>query len=165
MRGSDPDAALLYLAIMLDGGEDPKFIARRLVIFASEDVGNADPQALTLAVSGLQTVQHIGMPEARITLAQVTTYLASTVKSNAAYKGIDAALDFVRTQSTIEVPTHLRNHHPDKKNYRYPHAYPESFVEQSYTEASTPRFYEPKDQGTEVKIKQRLAQLWDKFRS
>lgn len=160
MRGSDPDAALLYLAIMLDGGEDPKFIARRLVIFASEDVGNADPQALTLAVSALQTVQQIGMPEARITLAQVTTYLASTVKSNAAYKGIDAALDHVRTQATIEVPNHLRNHHPDKKNYRYPHGYPDSFVEQQYAPAGTPTFYNPKEQGTESKILGRLKKLW-----
>lgn len=160
MRGSDPDAALLYLAIMLDGGEDPKFIARRLVIFASEDVGNADPQALTLAVSGLQTVQHIGMPEARITLAQVTTYLAATVKSNAAYNGINEAMAYVRDNPTIEVPTHLRNHHPDKNNYRYPHSYPESFVEQNYAPKGTPTFYAPKDQGTEGKILSRLKKLW-----
>lgn len=160
MRGSDPDAALLYLAIMLDGGEDPKFIARRLVIFASEDVGNADPQALTLAVSGLQTIQHIGMPEARITLAQVTTYLASTVKSNAAYLGINEALAYVRENPTIEVPTHLRNHHPDKKNYQYPHSFPHSFISQNYAPSKTPQFYRPKDVGTESKIWERLKKLW-----
>lgn len=162
MRGSDPDAALLYLAIMLDGGEDPKFIARRLVIFASEDVGNADPQALTLAVSGLQTIQHIGMPEARITLAQVTTYLAATVKSNAAYTGINEALSYVRENTTIEVPTHLRNHHPDKKNYQYPHSSPEGFITQSYSPPHTPTFYHPKEVGTESRIKERLKKLWPK---
>ncbi len=159
IRGSDPDAALLYLAIMLDGGEDPKFIARRLVILASEDIGNADPQALTLAVSGLQTVQHIGMPEARITLAQVTTYLASTVKSNAAYLGINEALSYIQERPTVEVPTHLRNHHPDKKNYQYPHNSPDGFVHQSYSPLNTPQFYRPKPLGTEAKISERLKKL------
>jgi len=159
MRGSDPSASLLYLAIMIDGGEDPVFIARRLVIFASEDVGNADPQALTLAISGLQAVQQIGMPEARINLAQVTTYLASTVKSNAAYSGLDEALAYVRSQPTIEVPTHLRNHHPDKKNYKYPHSFPNHFVTQHYAPKGTPKFYQPTDQGTEARIKERLDKL------
>lgn len=159
MRGSDPSAALLYLAIMIDGGEDPVFIARRLVIFASEDVGNADPQALTLAVSGLQAVQQIGMPEARINLAQVTTYLASTVKSNAAYTGLDEALAYVRSRPTIEVPTHLRNHHPDNKNYKYPHSYPNHYVSQQYAPSETPKFYEPTDQGTEKRIADRLKSL------
>lgn len=159
MRGSDPSAALLYLAIMIDGGEDPIFIARRLVIFASEDVGNADPQALTLAVSGLQAVGQIGMPEARINLAQVTTYLASTVKSNAAYSGLDQALDYVRNRPTIEVPTHLRNHHPDNKNYKYPHSYPNHYVAQEYAPKNTPSFYEPTDQGTEKRISDRLKSL------
>lgn len=159
MRGSDPDAALLYLAIMLDGGEDPKFIARRLVVFASEDIGNADPSALTLAVSGLHAVQNIGMPEARINLAQVTTYMASTVKSNAAYKGINQALEYVRNNPTIEVPTHLRNHHPDIKNYQYPHDFPNHYVPQRYAPTETPSFYQPTDQGTEAKIKERLGQL------
>ncbi|MCF8058805.1 MAG: replication-associated recombination protein A [Bacteriovoracaceae bacterium] len=162
MRGSDPDAALLYLAIMLDGGEDPKFIARRLVIFASEDVGNADPQALTLAISGLSAVENIGMPEARINLAQVTTYLASTVKSNACYKALDEALEYVRTRQTVEVPTHLRNTHPDKYNYQYPHSYPGAFVEQQYSPLETPSFYRPTGNGTEAKILDRLKKLWPK---
>ncbi len=159
MRGSDPSAALLYLAIMIDGGEDPLFIARRLVVFASEDVGNADPQALTLAVSGLQAVQQIGMPEARINLAQVTTYLASTVKSNAAYTGLDEALAYVRSQPTVEVPTHLRNHHPDKKNYKYPHSYPNHYISQQYAPRNTPDFYQPTNQGTEKRIADRLKDL------
>ncbi len=162
MRGSDPDAALLYLAIMLDGGEDPKFIARRLVIFASEDVGNADPQALTLAVSGLAAVENIGLPEARINLAQVTTYLASTVKSNAAYKALDAALEYVRERPTLEVPTHLRNHHPDKSNYKYPHSCEGSFVAQQYSPTGTPQFYQPTENGTESRIGERLKKLWPK---
>lgn len=160
LRGSDPNSSLLYLAIMIDGGEDPVFIARRLVVFASEDIGNADPQALTLAVSGLQAVQNIGMPEARINLAQVTTYLASTVKSNASYLGINEALEFVRSNQTIEVPTHLRNHHPDKANYKYPHSFEGSFVRQIYSEKDLPKFYRPTKNGTEDKILQRLNNLW-----
>ncbi|MCR9204686.1 MAG: replication-associated recombination protein A [Halobacteriovoraceae bacterium] len=159
MRGSDPDAALLYLAVMLDGGEDPKFIARRLVIFASEDIGNADPTALTLAISGLHAVEAIGMPEARINLAHVTTYLASTVKSNAAYEAINSALSFVQERTTLEVPTHLRNQHPDGKNYKYPHAFEGSYVAQQYAPTGTPKFYHPKDVGTEAKIKSRLESL------
>jgi putative ATPase len=160
MRGSDPDSALLYLAIMIDGGEDSVFIARRLVVFASEDVGNADPQALTLAVSGLQAVQNIGMPEARINLAQVTTYLASTVKSNASYLGINEALEFVKEQKTIEVPTILRNHHPDGKKYKYPHSYPGHFVKQNYSSSDLPNFYRPTSNGTEEKIALRIKSLW-----
>lgn len=159
VRGSDPQAALLYLAIMLDGGEDPMFIARRLIILASEDIGNADPQALTLAASTLTAVQHIGMPEARIPLAQTTTYLASTSKSNAAYVGINEALSFVKGQGTIEVPTHLRNHHPDKKNYRYPHNHPHHWVFQKYAIDGLPDFYRPTEQGLEAKIKARLNKL------
>ncbi len=159
IRGSEPSAALLYLAIMIDGGEDPMFIARRLVISASEDVGNADPQALTLAISGLQAVQQIGMPEARICLAQVTSYLASTVKSNAAYNGIDQALSYIRSRPTVEVPTHLRNHHPDIKNYKYPHSFPNHYVSQLYSPEGTPDFYQPTDQGTEARIKDRLKNL------
>jgi putative ATPase len=159
MRGSDPDAALLYLAVMLDGGEDPKFIARRLVIFASEDIGNADPTALTLAISGLHAVEAIGMPEARINLAHVTTYLASTVKSNAAYEAINSALNFVQERTTLEVPTHLRNQHPDGKNYKYPHAFEGGYVPQQYAPAGTPQFYHPKNVGTETKIKSRLESL------
>ncbi len=160
MRGSDPQAALLWLAIMIDGGEDPVFIARRLVIFASEDVGNADPTALQLAVNALHTVEKIGMPEARIPLGQATTYLASTVKSNAAYNGINAALEFVQENPTIEVPTHLRNHHPDNANYKYPHSFAEAFVKQDYAGTKIPQFYKPTDFGIEKRLKDRLAALY-----
>ncbi len=159
MRGSDPQAALLWLAVMIDGGEDPVFIARRLVIFASEDVGNADPTALQLAVNALHTVEKIGMPEARIPLAQATTYLASTVKSNAAYNGINAALAFVQDNPTIEVPTHLRNHHPDNANYKYPHDYPGAHVTQAYTQENIPMFYKPTEFGMEKRLKDRLRAL------
>lgn len=161
MRGSDPQSALLWLAVMIDGGEDPVFIARRLVIFASEDVGNADPTALQVAVNALHAVEKIGMPEARIPLAQATTYVASTVKSNAAYKALDAALEFVRDNPTIEVPTHLRNHHPDIKNYKYPHDYPGAFVKQSYADGNPPQFYHPTENGIEKRLKDRLSALWN----
>lgn len=162
MRGSDPDSAILWLAVMLDGGEDPVFIARRLVIFASEDIGNADPQALTLAVSTLSAVQNIGMPEARINLAQATTYLAATVKSNAAYNAINAALEHVRSQQTIEIPNHLRNYPPKgSAPYKYPHAYPHHFVVQDYSPKNTPKFYEPQEIGLEKNIKERLSKLWN----
>ena len=157
VRGSIPDAALLWLAVMLDGGEDPFFIARRLVILASEDIGNADPAALTLAVSTLQTVQHIGMPEARIPLAQATTYLACTVKSNASYLAIDQALEYVKNNPTLQVPNHLKNFPPpNSKKYLYPHDYPNHWVQQEYTVESIPEFYRPTDQGIEKKIAERL---------
>ncbi len=162
MRGSDPDATLLWLAVMLDGGEDPVFIARRLVIFASEDIGNADINALTIANNALNVVSLIGMPEARITLSQASTYLASTVKSNAAYKAINEALEYVQSQVSIEVPEHLKNFpapsHPDK--YQYPHAFEGSFIEQQYAPLNTPQFYKPKNIGVEQKIKSRLESLW-----
>lgn len=163
MRGSDPDAALLWLAVMLDGGEDPVFIARRLVIFASEDVGNADIGALNMAVNALQVVQQIGMPEARITLSQATTYLASTVKSNRCYQAINEALEYVSNQPTQEVPLHLRNFppkdHPVK--YVYPHNEPGSFVKQEYAPTNAPQFYHPGDVGVEKNIKERLSKLWN----
>jgi len=163
MRGSDPDAALLWLAVMLDGGEDPVFIARRLVIFASEDVGNADLQALNMAVNGLQVVQQIGMPEARITLSQVVTYLASTVKSNAAYLAINEALEYVSSNATQEVPHHLKNfppkNHPVK--YVYPHNEPGHFIQQDYAPKEAPQFYHPEDIGIEKNIKDRLSKLWN----
>lgn len=139
IRGSDPDAALLWLAKMLRGGEDPAFIARRLMISAAEDVGNADPFALTLAVSGWQGTMAIGMPEARILLAQVTTYLASAPKSNAAYKGINQALADIDGGMVLTVPPHLRGtgYSGAAKlghgvGYLYPHDYPGHFVEQNY---------------------------------
>ena len=132
VRGSDTDAAILWLAVMLDGGEDPDFIARRLIILASEDIGNADPRGLQMATSCHYAIKTIGMPEARIILAQTTTYLACAPKSNASYLAIDEALSFIRINPTVEVPTHLRNHHMDKKNYKYPHSYPNHWTQQSY---------------------------------
>ncbi len=165
MRGSDPDAALLWLAIMIDGGEDPIFIARRLIVFASEDVGNSDPQALSLAVAGLSAVQNIGLPEARINLAHVTTYLASTTKSNASYEGINAAMAYIQKYPTLEVPTHLRNQHADKRHYQYPHAHTQHFVQQEYAPKGTPQFYHPSTQGVEKRILERLKGLWQNFKS
>ncbi|MEJ2609895.1 MAG: replication-associated recombination protein A [Candidatus Thiodiazotropha sp.] len=166
MRGSDPDSALLWLAVMLDGGEDPVFIARRLVIFASEDIGNADINGLAIANNALHIVSNIGMPEARITLAQATTYLASTVKSNAAYIAINEALEYVKSNPTIDVPEHLKNfpakNHPIK--YQYPHSFEESWVEQHYSPKGTPQFYRPKNIGVEKNIRNRLLQLWGKLK-
>ncbi|MBL6990368.1 MAG: replication-associated recombination protein A [Bacteriovoracaceae bacterium] len=162
MRGSDPQAAILWLAVMLDGGEDPVFIARRLVVFASEDVGNADPMALNVATATLLAVSKIGMPEARINLAQATTYLASTVKSNASYMAINKALEYVQNQQTIEVPDHLKNYPPKDftGKYLYPHNYPEHFVKQKYTKGDIPQFYKPDGVGREENIHKRLEALW-----
>ena len=138
MRGSDPDAAVYYLAKMLYAGEDPRFIARRIVICASEDVGNADPMALVVATSALRAVEFIGMPEARIPLAQATIYIAKAPKSNACYKAIEAALKDISTEETMEVPDHLKDsHYPGAKKlghgkgYKYPHDYG-GYVEQDY---------------------------------
>lgn len=167
MRGSDPDAAILWLAVMLDGGEDPVFIARRLVIFASEDVGNADIGALNLAVNALQVVSQIGMPEARITLAQATTYLASTIKSNKAYEAINSALEYVENAATLEVPLHLKNFPPPNHNvkYIYPHDGKTNFVSQQYAPTNTPQFYFPTDNGVEKNIKERLKSLWKNLKN
>jgi len=138
MRGSDPDAAIYYLAKMLYAGEDPRFIARRIVICASEDVGNADPLALVLATSALRAVEFIGMPEARIPLAQATIFVANAPKSNACYKAIEAAMEDIQSEQTMEVPTHLKDtHYPGAKKlghgkgYTYPHDYG-GYVEQDY---------------------------------
>ncbi len=172
VRGGDPDAALHYLARMLEAGEDPVFVARRLVILASEDIGNADPQGLTLAMSAAQAVQMIGMPEGRIPLAQATTYLASAPKSNAAYAGINAALADVRHDSTPEVPMHIRNAPTGLMkdegygaNYRYAHTdEPEGMNDRYLPEALAGRiYYEPKESGAEVRIKERLER-WRKER-
>lgn len=163
MRGSDPQAAILWLAVMIDGGEDPVFIARRLVIFASEDVGNADPTALTLATSALNAISQIGMPEARIILAHATSYLASTYKSNAAYLAIDEALDYVRNQATIDVPDHLKNFPPPgAKTYLYPHNFDGHFVTQKYSQEAIPQFFRPTSQGKEEALGRRLEALWRK---
>lgn len=167
MRGSDPDAAVYYLAKMLYAGEDIKFIARRIMISASEDVGNADPNALTVAVSAAQAVERLGMPEARIVLAQAVTYIASAPKSNAAYMAVDAALENVRTYKTT-VPTHLQDSHYKGAaklghgiGYKYAHDYPEHYVEQQYLpdEIKDVRFYEPTEIGYEKNIKERLNRL------
>jgi putative ATPase len=168
VRGSDPDAALYWLARMLEGGEDPVFIARRLLILASEDVGNADPRGIMVAVAGMQAVQALGMPEARLTLAQVTTYLAAAPKSNAAYQGIGEALELVRKAPLQPVPLHLRNA-PTRlmkdlgygSEYRYPHDFPGGYVAQSYwPEGMKPRrLYRPKDIGDEAKLRARLEGL------
>jgi len=160
LRGSDPDAALLWLAVMLDGGEDPVFIARRLVILASEDIGNADPQALTLAVSTLQAVQAIGMPEARINLAQAVCYLAVTPKSNACYMALGEAEKFVSESSEVRVPEHLKKFsQPGTKKYLYPHDYPEHYIAQEYSKVKLPNFYRPTKMGIEGKLKERLEKL------
>jgi len=171
LRGSDPDAALYWMARMLDAGEDPKFIARRMVILASEDVGNADPQALVVATTGFQAINVIGMPEGRIILSQVATYLASAPKSNAAYLAIEKALQDVR-QSPIEpVPLHIRNAPTDLmkkmdygKGYKYPHDFPGHFIEQNYLPANKKDvvYYKPTDIGFEKKIRERLIALWKK---
>ena len=169
MRGSDPDAALFWLARMIQGGEDPKFIARRMVIFASEDIGNADPYAITLAISVFQAVAMIGMPEARINLAQGVTYLASAPKSNASYQGINEAMSDATARQDLVVPLHLRNA-PTKlmkaegygAGYHYPHSYPGHFVAQHYfPESMEPKaYYRPGDEGREKYIRERLSQLW-----
>ena len=167
LRGSDPDAAIYYLAKMLYAGEDIKFIARRLMISASEDVGNADPNALTVAVSASQAVERIGMPEARIILAQAASYIASAPKSNAAYVAIDAALENVRSVKTT-VPVHLQDAHYKGAaklghgiGYKYAHDYPEHYVKQQYLpdEIKDARFYVPTDIGYEKQIKERLDRL------
>lgn len=148
MRGSDPDAALYYLAKMLYAGEDPRFIARRIVICASEDVGNADPMALVVATSALRAVEFIGMPEARIPLAQATIYIANAPKSNACYKAIEAAMEDVEREQTMEVPEHLKDsHYPGAKKlghgkgYKYPHDYG-GYVEQDYLPKKK-KYYKP----------------------
>src|ERR671910_612919 len=165
VRGGDPDAALHYLARMLEAGEDPVFVARRLVILASEDIGNADPYGLPLAVATAEAVRLIGMPEGRIPLAQATTYLASTPKSNAAYAGINAALADVRRENTPEVPMHLRNavtglmkQEGYGSGYRYAHSdEPEGMNDRHLPEEISDRiYYEPKDSGEEAQIKERL---------
>ena len=168
VRGSDPDAGLYWLAVMLEGGEKPEFIARRLIILASEDIGNADPNGLTLATSGFQAVHMIGMPEATLVLAQVTTYLASAPKSNASYKAIKAATKAVKESGTPSVPLHLRNAPTDLmkdmdygKNYKYPHSQPDHFVDENYfPNGNQQTFYNPSNQGREDWIKKRLKTLW-----
>ncbi|MDA8792971.1 replication-associated recombination protein A [Bacteriovoracaceae bacterium] len=154
MRGSDPDAALLWLAVMLDGGEDPIFIARRLMIFASEDIGLANSQALQLAVNAHYVCQQIGMPEARITLAHATTFMALSPKSNSTYMGINKSLEFVRDNPTAEVPGYLKNNGLEKKQYKYPHGYNNHYVKQDYfaTNFEKMKFYQAGKLGSEEAI-------------
>jgi putative ATPase len=168
IRGSDPDAALHYLARMIEAGEDPRFIARRLVISASEDVGLADPQALGIAVAAADAVAFIGMPEGRIPLAEATVYLATTAKSNAAYVGIDAAIADIRAGGFGRVPLHLRDaHYPGAKRlghgrgYRYSHDSEYGIVPQQYLpdELDGKHYYEPKNLGAERDIAARLERI------
>jgi putative ATPase len=162
MRGSDPDAALYWLAKMIQAGEDPRFIARRIVIHAAEDVGLADPMALVLANAAFQAAEFIGWPEARIPLAEATLYIATAAKSNSTVLAIDAAMKDVESGRTLAVPEHLRDaSYPGAKRlghgegYKYAHDYPEHFVAQDYLGAEK-RYYEPTDQGVEKKIKERM---------
>ena len=164
MRGSDPDAALYWMAKLLEAGEDPRFIARRVLICASEDVGNADFRALLVADAAFRAVEAVGLPEARIPLAQAAAYVACAPKSNAAYLAVDAALREVRKGPRREVPLHLRDATMDAKTrghgqgYKYPHDFPGRHVEQEYMPDPV-RFYEPSDQGDEKRIRERLDSL------
>ena len=168
MRGTDPDAAVFYLARMLDAGEDPKFIARRIMICASEDVGNADPQALQVAVAASLAVERVGLPEGRIILSQAASYVASAPKSNACVMAIDKAQEMVKRENTGQVPPHLRDaHYGGAKElghgigYKYAHDYPENYVKQQYLPDAIrdERFYIPTDNGYEKQIRMRLEHL------
>jgi len=165
LRGSDPDAALYWMARMIEAGEDPRFIARRLVVHASEDVGNADPLALLVATAAAQAVQFVGLPEAKINLAQAVTYIACAPKSNSVVTSIDRALEDVRKGKLAPVPLHLRDtsyRGAEKlghgKGYQYPHSFPGHHVEQEYLPEGTKSqpYYEPSDQGYEKKIRERM---------
>ncbi len=165
MRGSDPDAVLYYLAKMIYAGEDPRFIARRILICAAEDVGNADPLALVVANSAMQAAEFVGMPEARIPLAQAAVYVATAPKSNAAYLGIDAALKDVKENPTLEVPKHLQNAVYDGekkmgkgKGYKYAHNYEGGVVALDYLPVKK-KYYNPKDIGYEKKIRARMDEI------
>lgn len=168
MRGSDPDAALYYLARMIYAGEDPKFIARRICICASEDVGNADPCAIQVAVSAFLAVERIGMPESQIILAQACTYVATAPKSNTAYHGIELAMDYVAKHRTAQVPPYLQDaHYKDAAKldrgtgYLYAHDYKNHYVKQQYLpdEVVGNTFYYPSDNGYEETIKKHLYRI------
>jgi putative ATPase len=168
LRGSDPDAAVYYLARMILSGEDPVFIARRMVIFASEDIGNAAPNAITMAVSAMTATQNIGLPEARIILSQCATFLASAPKSNASYMAIEGAMSSAK-DSNYEIPLHIRNAPTDlmkklgyHKGYKYPHDYERHFVKDQYLpdEIKGEVYYNPTEEGSEKMIKERLKSLW-----
>lgn len=169
IRGSDPDAAVYWLARMLKGGEEPKFIARRMIVLASEDIGNADPYALTLAVSAFTAIDYIGMPEATLVLSQTAAYLAGCPKSNASYIAVNKAKEEVDNLPAFDVPMHLRNA-PTKlmkdlnygSGYKYPHDFEDNFTYQQYLpdELSKKIYYSPSQNGKESEIKERLKKLW-----
>ena len=173
IRGGDPNAAVYWMARMLQGGEDPKFIARRLIISAAEDIGLANPNAILIANTCFEVVHKIGMPEARIPLSECVIYLATSPKSNSAYLAIDAAIATVKQTGNSPVPLHLRNA-PTKlmkdlnygQDYKYPHDYPGNFVEQPYLpeELKDKKFYHPQQNAQEVKILERLKAWWRKYR-
>jgi len=168
IRGSDPDAAIYWMAVMLEGGEKPEFILRRLIILASEDIGNADPQALQIAVAGFQATNIIGMPESAIILSQITAYLASAPKSNASYVAINQAQEKVRKNGTPDIPLHLRNATTNLmkeenygKDYKYPHNYSDKFVKENYFPSGIQEtFYQPTNSGYENYIRERLIKNW-----
>jgi putative ATPase len=171
LRGSDPDAAVYWLARMLEAGEDPRFICRRMLIFASEDIGNADPQALVLATAAAEAFDRVGLPEGRLILGQAVTYLACAPKSNASYRAIGAASAEVRETGALPVPLHLRNAPTELlrslghgKGYVYPHDRPGHFTEAEYLPERLRgrRFYEPSDQGAEAEIRARQGLRWSK---
>ena len=168
IRGSDPDAALYWMARMLKGGEDPLFLVRRMIILASEDIGNADPRAIEVAVAAMEAVKFVGMPEAGIILSHAVTYLASAPKSNASYMAYNKARKFLKEHPNEAVPLHLRNAPTEfmkeagyGENYKYPHDYPGHFINESYFPKGVKKkiFYEPTEQGWEKKIRERLKKL------
>ncbi|HPF93020.1 MAG TPA: replication-associated recombination protein A, partial [Tenuifilaceae bacterium] len=171
IRGSDPNAAVYWLARMIEGGEDPKFIARRLVILASEDIGLANPNALLLATSCFQAVQMIGWPESRIILSETAIYLATSPKSNSAYIAINQAQALVKETGDLSVPLHIRNA-PTKlmkelgygKEYKYAHSFKDNFAEQEFLpdEISGTKLYDPQDNAKEKEIEKHLNTLWGK---
>jgi len=173
MRGSDPNAAVYWLARMIEAGEDPLFIARRMIILASEDIGNANPNALLLANSCFQAVHQIGMPEARIILSQTAIYLASSPKSNASYLAIDDALDWVRKTGDLPVPLPIRNAPTQLmkelnygKNYKYAHSFENNFTNMEFLPESMSgkKFYEPQNNARENEIRNYLKKCWEKYR-
>jgi len=173
-RGSDVDASVYYLAVMLEGGEDPRFIARRMIVLASEDIGNADPQALQVAVAAAQAVEHVGMPECALNLSQAAVYLALAPKSNASYRAIARARQDVREQGAQLPPSHLQDsHYPGARKlgrgagYEYPHDLPEGVSDQPLLPEALgdPKYYEPTDRGFETKLRERLTKLRQKRRN
>lgn len=157
IRGSDPDAAIYWLAKMLKGGEDPLYIARRLVVHASEDIGLANPDAMLVADAALNASKNIGMPEVRLVLAQATIYLAISSKSNSAYEAINSAMKDIEDGFVLEVEEHLKNH--GKKEYYYPHDYKGNFIKQSYM-STRKKYYQPGDNNRERLIEEKLKKLW-----